>query len=273
MSSVLTIDVLRKVQMLLVATVLCGGWALHLGCASQAPLPEAVAVESRSGSGAESGGSQPAVVSPSTIDHPVGVLFPDPDDEQRLYQLVVIRPADSPGGAAVAAENWTAHREHLARLHEANLAATSGEIDDGRRLMILSAGSLAVLSERMQDDPYFGDPSLLRTAGFCFTVGDLCGGAPAEGERELQLVWFKRDLEVLVHGGTLAPAPFGPELGVLEQVAAAGAWGFGHEGVVFLDVASADEAEKMLSSWPIDLHPQWSYEVNGVKVWNNSFCR
>lgn len=269
MRSILTIDILRRVQILLVATVLCGAWVLNLGCTSRTQHPEDVAIEPRIGFGVESEEGQTAVVPASTIDHPVGVLLPDPEDKQRMYQLVVIRPADSPGGG----ERWTAHREHLTRLHEANLAATSGEIDDGRRLMILSAGSLAVLSERIQDDPYFGDPSLLRTAAFRFTVGDLCGGAPAEGERELQLVWFKRDLEVLVHGGTLAPVPFGPELGVLEQVAAAGAWGFGHEGAVFLDVASVDEAEKMLSSWPIDLHPQWSYEVNGVRVWNNSFCR
>jgi len=270
-SSVFVIDLSNRVHTILVATALAAVSMLSLGCISQNLPTEDVAVEPRTKSVVVPENAQASASPRSNSDHTVGILRPDPEDMERVYQLVVIQPADS-DGSMTTGEREAAHRQHLVRLHGATLAVTTGKIDDGRRFMILPADNLALLSERLQDDPYFGDPPRFRTAVFRFTVGDLCGELPAKSERELQLVWFARDLDVLRHGGEQAPAPFGPELRLHENVAAAGAWGFGHEGVVFLDAGSVNGAEKLLSSWPIDIHDQWSHEVYGVRVPSNSFC-
>ncbi len=217
--------------------------------------------------------AQPTPSPLSGFEHPVGVLEADPEGRPRMLQLVVIRPADISGDSALVQQYEKLHRRHLLRLHEAGIAAASGRIEDGRRLMILSAGGSGLASERLLDDPYFQNPARLRMAGFQFSVGNLCQGPPAADERELQLVWFHRDIEVLKKGGEPAPAPFGAGLAQTNEVLAAGAWGYGHEGVVFLDAGSLDRAEDLLASWPIEIDPQWSYELHTVRMPGKSLCR
>jgi hypothetical protein len=189
-------------------------------------------------------------------------------------QLVILYPDDKkPKGDATPAERRAAHRAHLDDLGFEGVRAASALVDDNRRILVIAAPTLGMLGERLRGDPYFGHPYQMSAAPLGFIIGGLCSDPESGTGRELQMIFFSRDVEVLRSGGWLAPDPFGPELGELEQVVMVGSWGLGHRGVVLVDAASVQSATELLDQWPLPLDPQWEVKVNGITMVYNNFCR
>jgi len=197
-------------------------------------------------------------------------------DRRGQLQLLVFSPrnVEHPPAGDVLEEMIAGHRETTRNLQERGLRCATLRSTDGWWYLFLDAPSVASIEHRIAGGPLFGNPLLrLSTSTWEFTVGSLCEGEQGSRSETQQLVTFTRDPAVLRSGGKLAPAPFGVELGELDEVTAAGSWGTGQIGYVILDTESANEARRLLASFPVAVDPQWSLEIRAVDLPDDTFCK
>jgi len=164
------------------------------------------------------------------------------------------------------------HRSVLDILHAEEVVEVYGRLDGGGWLVLMPAIGIGQLGDLLGFSPLYRSYQI-QVAGFSFSCGAFCEGEPDENDAVTHLAAFVRDPAVAMAGGPFAPAPFEKSAGTNPAVVAAGSWGFGHLGYVFLGSSGVEEARSDAAALPGAGDPQWQLEIRELEILAGAICR